>query len=116
MLLDKSDHSLVAVLGAGKTTNDCNFAVNWRDTIRNETHVESHVGNTNGVTEVELAEAPPDITAREIQEIFIYNYDTVNQDVYVIKKVGATNYIIKKAQLTPKQTLTYQTNFGWQVN
>lgn len=116
MLLDKSDHSLVMVLGAAKTTNDCNFAVNWEDEFRDEKHVESSIGHSNGVTQVELAAAPPDITARKITELFIYNADTVNQDVYVIKKVDGTDYIIKKAALTTKQTLTYQQLAGWQVN
>lgn len=116
MLLDKSDHSLYLVLGAAKTTNDCNFAVNWEDTIRDATHLESSIGKTNGVTQVAAAIAPPDNTARKIQELFVYNFDTVNQDVYVIKKIAGTDYIIKKATLTPKQTLTYQQLAGWQVN
>lgn len=116
MLLDKSTHSLYIVLGAAKTTNDCNFAVNWVDTERDATHVESNVGHTNGVTQVAGVSAPPDNTAREIQELFVYNADTVNQDVYVIKKISGTDYIIKKSTLTPKQTLTYQNEFGWVVN
>lgn len=117
MLLDKSSTRLQIVLAGAKTTLDCDWSAVVNDVTRDAVVPGIlYTGVTDGATVVNAIPAPADITARQITELFVYNKDSANVVVFVQYIIGVTVRIIKKSTLTPGQTLTYQTEFGWTVN
>lgn len=117
MILSKETQSLQVFLAGAKITNDCDFSAFFIDVKRDATWAPQLVkGHSNGVTPVTVVPAPDQITSRDIQRFFFYNNDTANVTVTVKYVDTGGDTLIKKATLTPGQTLSFGINFGWQVN
>lgn len=115
MLLGKSTQTLVVVLGEVKTTTDCDFSVAYVDTVKQAVVKNSQYGRTNGTTIVQILEAPPDNGSHDVEEITLYNADTVTHNFYVKVKDGANYYTVAKLQLTTLQHAIYSAINGWEV-
>lgn len=68
-----------------------------------------------GTAETDICAAPGQGTIRHIEYINIYNADTANVTVTVAVDDNATNRILRKAALSPAQTLFWTPEHGWQI-
>ena len=103
IILD-STRSVVIVLSAAKTSNDCAFVCSYADRTTTTFTEGFNDGNTNGTTEVTLVAAPFAGTNRIVDEIVIANYDTSNVTINIKYKnsTGPTyKYIINSFTLLP---------------
>lgn len=115
MILDTTV-KLEIVLAAAVATAQPEFHVHFRDRNRDGQYAEPGVfrGATNSMTDVTLLAAPGDNTPRrEIEEITLYNKDTVGVTFTVKTDDGTTERIIIKKGVDAGGTLQYQRGVGW---
>lgn len=114
MILDTTSKTIELILSGAKTTNDCDFTVDYADTASGTTFVPSGgMGTTNGVTAVTAVPAPSGSTQRHIKAITVYNADTVNSTVTVRMFDGTNRRIMIKALLGVGQSLVWTPEGGW---
>lgn len=119
--VDATTKSFEVLLGAAKTTNDCQYNVVYHDIAarsKQDFHAEkySHTyGTTDGTNVVTMLAAPPNYTTRNISYLSVHNADTVNQTVTIQVDIGGTNRVLIKKQLAANETLVYEEGAGWQV-
>lgn len=121
MIFASSTQKLQVVLGAAKTTNDCNVTAAYRalggttlGQFASTNVLTPQVTNTNGVTAVDIVAAPT-ITGQinAVESLFIYNADTVPTTVTVQYYNGGTAYPLVVIQLQVGETLCYSANQGF---
>lgn len=119
--LPLTTYKLQVVLAGAKTTNEVQCTVIFFD-VQKSSKINSPIYpryvkliDTNGGTDVDICDAPPQDTIRHIETINIYNRDTVNAIVTIKYDVSATETILKKHTLTTGQTLIYENGAGWLV-
>jgi hypothetical protein len=119
--LDTTAKTLEVLLGAAKTTNDCDYNVVYHDVAarsKADAHEIKHShgsGATNGTGVVTLLSAPPNYTTRNVVYLSVHNADTVSQTVTVQVDTGGTNRVLIKKALSANETLVYEEGSGWQV-
>jgi hypothetical protein len=115
MILDTTLKTIEIVLAGAKTTNDCEYTVDYADTNSGTSFVPAgSMGLTNGTTFVTAVPAPTGVQ-RHIKALTVYNADTVNSTVSVRMFDGTNRRIVIKQLLTPGQSLVYTTEGGWSV-
>lgn len=112
MILDATTRKLQVVLSEAKTTNDCAVVASWFDSGTTPTG-GPQLANTNGVTAVDVVSAPASGYIRQVNELTVFNADTVSHGVTVRFNDNATLYTIIKASLLTGETLTYSKSLGW---
>jgi|GEM_PF-6492984 len=116
MILDTTSKVIEIILGEAKTTTDCDFNIDYADTVSGSTFVPgSSPGVTNGVTLVTALAAPAASAQRNVKFISVYNNDTVNHNVTVRSYDGANRRIYVKAAITPGQVLSWMQGAGWSI-
>lgn len=113
MILDTTTRSIVAVLGAVKTTNDCAAVSTVIDSIQQKTTPILLPKLTNGTVEVTLVSPPAANTARLIKEITLDNADTIDQTAHISMKDGSTYYHVIDMLIPHGRTLQFQDGYGW---
>jgi len=68
-----------------------------------------------GVTETDIAAAPPQGNVKDIIYISIYNADSASVTVTVCIDDNGTNRILVKQTLATNETLEFTETFGWKV-
>jgi hypothetical protein len=113
MLILRDTDTLQIVLGAEKTANDMDIVVNHRDiTALTFTHSRL-LTNSNGLTDVNILTIPTSGHQYMIDNISIYNKDTVLHNVTVKYDVSSTEKIIYKGDVAAGGTLNYNDSTGW---
>ena len=115
MFLDATTRKLQALLGGTVTTNQLPCSVDWVDFTATTTTPGFTPTNTNNTTAVDICAAPGASTQRKINNITIYNADTVPATVTVRYNDNATTYILVKATLAVADSLIFTDVFGWRV-
>ncbi len=116
MLLDTITRSIsVSLVTAYTVANSIKMTAEWEDTRQ-----EKIIPVTNLLTGViganTLVPAPAANTAREVQELTIYNGDSVTHDVIVNLMDGVNGFTIKAAiALAVNKTLYYNRLTGWVI-
>lgn len=114
MILDTATRKLQVVLSEAKTTNDCPVVASYFDSAATPSGGPS-LSNTNGTTAVDIVAAPAASAIRQVNELTVFNADTVSHGVTVRYNDNSTLYSIIKATLAPGYTLTYSKSLGWAV-
>lgn len=116
MILDTTSKTVEVILGAAKTTNDCEVNADFADTVSGSTFVPASTPSlTNGLTAVTVVAAPAASTQRHVKALSVYNADTVNQTVTVRTYDGTNRRRIISAALAPGACLVYTDHSGWQI-
>jgi len=119
--VDNTTKSFEIVLGAAKTTNDCEYHVVYHDVAarsKQDNHIEklSHTsGVTSGTTPVTILPVPPNYTTRNISYLSVANADTAAITVTVRVDISGTKRRLIKTTLNVDQTLIYEASGGWQI-
>lgn len=115
MQLTATTKSLKAVLGAAADPN-VQFTTCYHDIDQNGKVTYGHTSIVgNGTTEVTLAAAPGEVTARIIDSIHINNADNTNATPEVFIDDGTTNWILFKATLATLEVASWTPGSGWKV-
>jgi hypothetical protein len=106
---------LQIVLAGAVTANHLQCFASWRD--NGNSNLEGRtVSNTNNTTDVDLVAAPGENVRRDINNISIFNADTVNAVVTVKIDANGTEYILHKCTLSTGDRLEYSDKEGWHTN
>lgn len=114
MLLNSTTRKLQVLLGEAQVTNPCPIVASYFDSAATPGGGPSFI-NSNGVTAVDAVAAPAASTIRQVNEMTVFNADTVSHGVIVRYNDNGTTYVIIKATLAPGYTLTYSKSLGWAV-
>jgi hypothetical protein len=106
---------LEVVLSGAVTTNQLQVNVVYMDQNAQgeETKRKTLQSVTVNTTDVTVCPAPTSGLTRNIENISVYNADTVNATVAIKIDNGGTETIIVKHQLTTTQSLVYESMIGW---
>jgi hypothetical protein len=114
MILNATTKRLQVILGEAKTTTDCAVVADYYDSGVAPAGAAQTV-LTNGVTAVDIVNAPASGYTRIVNGMTVENDDTVSHTVTVRFNDNGTIYKIIKATLAPGYTLTYAKSHGWTV-
>lgn len=114
MILDSSVRKLQVVLGEAKTTNDCAVVTSWFDSGVTP-NGGPQLANTNGTSVVDIVAAPATGYIRQVNELTVFNADTVSHGVTVRYNDNGTTYTIVKVTLAAGTSLTYSKALGWSI-
>lgn len=116
MILDNVNRKIEVVLSEAQVTNPCAIVGSFFDNAATPPNGGGPtLVNTNGVTPVTAVAAPLANTYRMVNELTVFNPDTVSHGVTVRYNDNGTIYVIMKATLAPGYTLTYSKSQGWAV-
>lgn len=116
MILDTTSKVLEIILGAAKTTNDCEFTADYVDTQNGATFAPGgNIGVSNGTTLVTAVSAPAASTQRSVRAFTFMNNDTVNTTVTVRIYDGTNRRRIVTLTITPGQSLVFTPEAGWSI-
>ena len=108
MILDATTKSLTIVLGEAKTTTDCDITASWADNTPDQFLPGNNTLVSNGTSAVTVVPAPTVAgIERQVQEVTLYNNDTVSHTVYLREHDGANTRVITSA------TLAANASFRW---
>lgn len=110
MILDTTAKSIDFISAEAVTTNPLDFSTVFRDHPGAVTKPQGSDGASIGAV---LVAAPGVSTIREIEEICIYNADTVQHKVTVRLKNGVNMRSLVQATLAVAATLYYNRVEGW---
>lgn len=113
IVLQDTNDTLEVVLASAITTNQLQCSVSWRDITTTGYTPGGSRSNTNSTTTVALVAAPAASTQRVIDNVTIYNADTVAATVTVRIDDNATEYILVKITIQAGETLEYSEGAGW---
>jgi hypothetical protein len=113
MKLTTTNDKLQIVLGGSVTTNQLQCLTTYKIYSSTTTTDGKVAINTNNTTDVDLAGAPSSGEVYDIQNINIYNADTVAQTVTIKLDVSATETILYKGNLGVQQVLSWSAESGW---
>jgi hypothetical protein len=115
MRLDSTLEAIRAYMGSSAATNNPIFVSSWDDhTSTTLTPGNSH-GTLNGTTAVVIVANPASSTYRSIDEINIWNYDTISHSISIEFYDNVTARKMFEATLDPGDSLRYNRNVGWGV-
>lgn len=108
IILSNTTDKLEIILGGAITTNQLPCYVSWRDRTSTTFVAGRTVINTNSGTAVDVSGSPAASTQRIIDNISVYNADTVNATVTVRYNANGTTYTLFVVTLAPTETLRFQ--------
>ena len=113
MKLTATTNKLQVVLGGSVTTNQLQCLTCYK-VYTATTTVDGKVAiNTNNTTDVDLAGAPSSGETYDIQNINIYNADTVAQTVTIKLDVSGTETILYKGVVGVNDVISWTAEGGW---
>lgn len=113
MKLTTTNDKLQIVLGGAVTTNQLQCLTTYK-VYTTTTTVDGKVAiNTNSTTDVDLAGAPSSGETYDIQNINIYNRDTVSATVTIKLDVSATETILYKGVVGVSDVISWTSEGGW---
>lgn len=113
MKLTTTNDKLQIVLGGAVTTNQLQCLTTYK-VYTTTTTVDGKVAiNTNNTTDVDLAGAPSSGETYDIQNINIYNKDTVSATVTIKLDVSATETILYKGIVGAGDVISWTSESGW---
>ena len=113
--LDNTTRSLVALLDANVTTSQANVVVNYSDNNGTTYAGGTQVSVSNNTTQFTMCSAPAASTVRDIDNIVVYNNDTVPLNINIIFNDNGTLSQIIDVNLQVDDTLTYTHAAGWKT-
>ena len=113
MKLTTTNHKLQIVLGGSVTTNQLQCVTSYKIYTSSATTDGQVAINTNNTTDVDLAGAPSSGETYEIQNINVYNADTVAQTVTIKIDVSATETILYKGVVGVGDVISWTAEGGW---
>lgn len=118
MFLDTVNKKIQALTDAGATTTEPKFVTSYGDVSTTTFATSATAGSDgvlNGTTAVDLIAVPGASTLRTVQEIQIYNADSVTHTITVRLLDSATPYILVAAIVPAGNFLRYSPGTGWQI-
>lgn len=113
MKLTTTNDKLQIVLGGAVTTNQLQCLTTYK-VYTTTTTVDGKVAiNTNNTTDVDLAGAPASGETYDIQNINIYNADTVSATVIIKLDVSGTETILYKGVVGVNDVISWTSESGW---
>lgn len=113
MKLTTTNDKLQIILGGAVTTNQLQCVTSYK-VFTSTTTVDGKVAiNTNNTTDVDLAGAPASGETYDIQNINIYNNDTVSATVTIKLDVSATETILYKGVVGVGDVISWSAEGGW---
>lgn len=113
MKLTTTSDKLQVVLGGAVTTNQLQCVVSYKIYTTTTTTDGQVLINTNNTTDVDLAGAPASGEVYEIQNINIYNADTVSATVTIKIDVSGTEKIVYKGIVGVGDVISWSGEGGW---
>lgn len=113
MKLTTTNDKLQIVLGGSITTNQLQCLTTWKVYTTTTTTDGKLAVNTNNTTDVDLAGPPSSGEAYDIQNINIYNKDTVTANVTIKLDVSGTETILYKGNVGTGEVLGWTAEGGW---
>lgn len=107
LILTETTDNLQVVLAGNVTTNQLQCVSSWRDITTTTYTAGRTVVATNNTTDVNLVPAPAASTQRVIDEISIYNADTVPATVTIKLDANGTEYILYKQTIANGEFIKY---------
>jgi len=114
-ILNTTTDKIEVILGGTITTNQLPCYCSWRDRTATTFIAGRTLINTNSGTAVDITGSPASSTQRIIDEINVFNADTVNAVITVRFNANGTTYTLFKATLAPNETIVYQDGEGFYV-
>lgn len=113
MKLTTTNDKLQIVLSGSVTTNQLQCVTSYKIYTTSTTTDGKLAVNTNNTTDVDLAGAPSSGEVYDIQNINIFNNDTVAQTVTVKLDVSGTETILYKGVLGVNDVISWSGEGGW---
>lgn len=115
MILDSTTKLLKGVL-SGAASPAPQSCVAYRDIDQNgrETYGSTQIV-FDGSTEITMAAAPGEATARKIESIDVHNADNAQVTLSIFVDDGTTNWIVFKGTLETLESVNWTPGSGWRV-
>ena len=113
MKLTTVNDRLQIVLGGSVTANQLQCLTSYKIYTASTTSDHRLAVDTNNTTDVDLAGPPGSGEAYDIQNINVYNKDTVAQLVTIKLDVSGAETILYKGNLGPGEVITWTAEGGW---
>lgn len=113
MKLTTTNDKLQIVLGSAITTNQLQCLTTYKIYTTTTTTDGKVAINTNSTTDVDLAGAPSSGETYDIQNINVYNRDTVAATVTIKLDVSATETILYKGVVGVGDVISWSAEGGW---
>lgn len=113
MKLTTTNDKIQVVLGGSVTTNQLQCLCTYKVYTTTTTTDGKVAINTNNTTDVDLAGAPASGETYDIQNINIYNNDTVSQTVTIKLDVSGTETILYKGVVGVGDVISWSAESGW---
>lgn len=113
MKLTTTNDKLQIVLGGAITTNQLQCLTTYKIFTSTTTTDGKLAVNTNNTTDVDLAGAPASGETYDIQNINVYNRDTVTANVTIKLDVSGTETILYKGNVGTGEVLSWSAEGGW---
>ena len=105
--LPTTAHKLQAVLAGAITTNQLHVVASFADKTTSDYAGGTKLSLTNGVSAVDIVDAPIASTIRDIDYVGVYNADTVAATVTIQEFDGVNTRTLATATLNPGDQLIY---------
>lgn len=115
MILDNPNRKLQVVLTTAATTLNMPITVDYEDFDGASKSQGMQLSTTNGVTAVDILNAPLRNVSRTVKGIAIYNRDTAAKIVQISVIDSATSYQLQDVTLAVDDVLIYSDASGWKV-
>ena len=117
MRLDSSKRKLQVLLSGAVASTQPKVEVyftDWTNQLQSDKPVQSKFSTLNGVTPVDVCDAPPKDSIREIDEFVLYNSDSASVTAIVRINDNGTVYQVRKVAVAAGYHLQFR--FGrWRV-
>lgn len=101
------------VLAGSITANHLQLYASWKDYTSTTCLEGRNATVSNNITDVDLVGSPGASTYREVDNIIIYNSDTVNATVTIKFDISGTETTLQKVTLATGETLIYSAKKGF---
>lgn len=115
LILSSTTDSLEVVLVGAVTTNELDCTASYREVTTTTFLPLGADASTNGTSAVTLVSAPSTSTQRVIDDVSIFNTDTVNANVTIRYNRNGTFRKLFQTILAPNESLQYTDKNGWLV-
>jgi len=112
MILNTTLKSIRVVLAEATVTNECDITASWGDYAQTQFLPGSADGATSGATPVTIVGAPGLNEQRVVQEITVYNRDTVTHTISLQLLNNATVRVFRHQEIPVGGMLIYSPNGG----
>lgn len=113
MKLTTTNDKLQIVLGGSVTTNQLQCVTTWKVYTTTTTSDGKLAVNTNNTTDVDMAGAPSSGEVYDIQNINVFNNDTVAQTVTIKLDVSGTETILYKGVIGVNDVISWSAEGSW---